>query len=121
MLNQSQMLGMVPGSWSDPSSVSDHESVESEDIHDDRVEAKYPEADLTLISELLENVERNPPAQEARTLLMQHYAICGWHDAAEEEAHLILNIDSCVKEAQIYLKDTRKVNFRGARELGIGN
>ena len=63
------------------------------------------EPDLALISELLELTERNPQAQEPHILLMQHYALCGWHEEAKEEAHLALRNDSTAKEAQKFLEN----------------
>lgn len=93
----------MPGQWSESPSASDHESVESEDLRASSDDISYPEPDVALIGELLEDIERNPPAREARVLLMQQYATCGWHDAAGDEAHRVLNIDPSVKEAQTYL------------------
>lgn len=104
--------------WHDLHLASDSERVESEDIQDDIEDGSSPAADLALISELLESIERNPLGQEARVLLMQHYALCGWHDAAKEEAHQVLKIDRTVKEAQIYLEDHSKVSLRGSDEAG---
>ena len=51
---------------------------------DDRDPPSTP--DLALISELLESVELNPSGNEAHVLLMQHYVMGGWHEAAKEEA-----------------------------------
>ena len=72
---------------------------------DDRDPPSTP--DLALISELLESVELNPSGKEAHVLLMQHYVMCGWHEAAKEEAHRILEIDHTAKEALKYLRDQR--------------
>ena len=44
---------------------------------------------------------------------MQHYAICGWHVAAKEEAHRALDIDPTAEEAQFYLEKHREVESRG--------
>ena len=86
---------------------------DSDDFHEN---VQYPEPDLTLISELLENIDRSPPAQEARILLMQHYAMCGWHDAARDQAHRILQYDSSAQEAQTCLdKRCRTSGRRGQR------
>ena len=93
-------------------SASDLGSIESEEIQDDSGDASYPGPDLALISELIENIERSPAAQEARKLLMQHYAMCGWHDAAKEEAYRILKVDRNAKEAQEYLDTSCKWSLR---------
>lgn len=71
----------------------------------------HPEPDLALIGELLQSVERNPLAQEAHLLLMQHYDMCGWHDEAEEEARRLLRIDSTASEARNYLKGVHKASL----------
>ena len=106
----------VPGQWPNFGSTSDSGSDESEDIQD-QSEGELPSApDIALISELLESIERSPLGQEARILLMQHYAVCGWHDAAKEEAHRILKISPTAKEAQIYLENRSKVKLRGSDE-----
>ncbi|KAL8796360.1 MAG: hypothetical protein Q9195_001267 [Heterodermia aff. obscurata] len=106
----------MPGQWSDSPSAFDHESVESKYLQASSDDASYPEPDVALIGELLEDIERNPPAQEARVLLMQQYATCGWHDAACDEAHQVLNIDPSVYEAQTYLW----THTAGQREVGGG-
>ena len=78
------------------------------------------EPDLTLISELIENIERHPPAQEARILLMQHYAMCGWHDAAKDQAHRILQHDSSSKEAKTYLSKRSRPSGQRASKTSPG-
>ena len=95
----------------------DSGSVESKNIQDDSDKMFHPEPDLALISELLQTIEHNPLAQEAHLLLMQHYAMCSWHDAAKEEAHRVLQIDSTVKEAQKYLEDFRKASLERGGEI----
>lgn len=40
--------------------------------------------DMVLISELLEEISRNPPAIAARKLLLEHYVAVGWLDAASD-------------------------------------
>ncbi|KAJ4348036.1 uncharacterized protein N0V89_009408 [Didymosphaeria variabile] len=42
------------------------------------------EPDMTLVAELLEDIQRHPPAVAARTLLAQHYISIGWFDAASD-------------------------------------
>lgn len=44
------------------------------------------EPDMVLISELLEDISRNPPAIGARKILVEHYITIGWLDAATENA-----------------------------------
>jgi hypothetical protein len=39
--------------------------------------------DMTLINELYEAIEQHPPAIEARKLLVQHYLLVGWTEAAD--------------------------------------
>lgn len=102
----------MPGSWPNPRLASGYWSDESGIKQDDGEEMPYLEPDLVVISELLENIERSPPALEARVLLMQFYAGCGWHDAAKVEAHQVLAIDGSIKEAQIYLGDRCKASLR---------
>lgn len=40
--------------------------------------------DMTLIAELLEDIQRHPPAVAAKTLLAQHYLSIGWYEAASD-------------------------------------
>ena len=112
------MSSKMPGHWHDSSSASSPISVESENIQDESEDTSVPAPDLTLISELLENIERNPLAQEPHVLLMQHYAMCGWHDAAKDEAHRVLEIDRTAKEAKEYLENHRKMSLRRSDEAG---
>ncbi|KAK4697507.1 hypothetical protein P7C71_g578, partial [Lecanoromycetidae sp. Uapishka_2] len=72
------------------------DSLKSEDSDDESVECDESidsEPDITLINELIEYIERNPPALEARKLLMEQYADCGWLNAANETAQEILKTD----------------------------
>ena len=50
--------------------------------------------DMSLIGELLEDIERNPQVTEARRLLMQLYMDAGWFEAAGDTAKELLQIDS---------------------------
>jgi len=108
-----------PGQRPNSSSNSDTWSIECVDISDEGDEASHQRPDLALIGELLEVIERHPQTQEARILLMQQYAVCGWHDAAEEEAHRVLEIDGSAKEATEYLAELCKVRLR--RRDGAAN
>ena len=110
----------MPGQCSESSLASDRETVESEDLQASGDNTSYPEPDVALIGELLEDIERNPPGREARVLLMQQYATCGWHDAAGDEAHQVLNIDPSVKEAQTYLWIHSTASLREVGGAGKG-
>jgi hypothetical protein len=44
------------------------------------------EPDMVLVGELLEDIQRHPPAIAARKLLTEHYISVGWLDAAMENA-----------------------------------
>ena len=59
----------------------------------------FPEPDMALITELMEHIDRAPPAPEARKILMEQYRRCGWVEAAEEQAIEVLKIDSDDPEA----------------------
>ena len=111
-----QIYLKMPGQWYDSLSVSDSGSVESEDTQDHSEDGSTPAADLTLISDLLESIERKPMDREAPILLMQHYALCGWHEAAKEEAHRVLGIDRTAKEAHIYLEAQSEFSIRRSDE-----
>lgn len=39
---------------------------------------------MTLVAELLEDIQRHPPAVGAKTLLAEHYISIGWYDAASD-------------------------------------
>ncbi len=97
----------------------DSKSVESIGIKNDMKNKSHLEPDLGLIGELLESIERNPLAQEAHIMLMQHYAMCGWDDVAKEEAHRALQIDSTAKEAQRYLETHNNVKSKNKRVEAI--
>lgn len=113
----------MSGSWPGFRSASGYGSDgsdESENIHDDSEDILYPEPDLALISDLLETIERSPPALEAHVLLMQLYLKYGWHDATEEEARQVLGIDDSVTEAQTILGEPCKVSLRGGARARNG-
>ena len=50
--------------------------------------------DLGLINELYEAIEQHPPAIEARKLLVQHYLLVGWTDAAKDAVTELLKLVS---------------------------
>jgi hypothetical protein len=60
--------------------------------------------DLSLISELLETIERSPPGVEALKLLVEHYISCGWLDAARDTVSKLLSIDRNDGDAQLLHK-----------------
>ena len=80
----------------------------------------FAEPDLSVINELIEHIERSHSMLDARILLMQQYARCGWTDAAEEVAHEALKIESSNSEAQIILAERRKQK-RQKRQRGSGH
>ena len=102
----------MPGQWPGSSPSSSSGRIENEDLQAGSDDGSSQTPDLALVSELLESIERHPPGQEARVLLMQHYAMCGWHDAAKEEAHQVLEIDGTDTASQRYLSQ------RGKHEAG---
>jgi hypothetical protein len=48
--------------------------------------------DMTLVNELYEAIELNPPAIEARKLLVEHYLLVGWTDAANDAIAELLKL-----------------------------
>lgn len=50
------------------------------------------EPDMSLLSELYEEIERNPRAIEARKLLIEQYVSTGWTDAARDAAQELLKL-----------------------------
>ena len=71
------------------------------------------EPDMSLLNELYEEIERNPPAIEARKLLIEQYMAAGWgeaaHDAAQELSQLAPG-DSEAVALLLLLKDSGKQN-----------
>lgn len=110
----------MPRQWDDCSSASDFGSIESARTSDGTDVAPTPAPDLELITELTEMIDRNPRGKEIRVLLMQHYALCGWHAAAKEEAYRVLNIDPTSQEAQIYLVKHSEVESQGGVRAANG-
>jgi len=49
--------------------------------------------DLTLVAELTEQIDRHPPAIQARKLLVAHYLAVGWQDAAVELIRELKRLD----------------------------
>jgi hypothetical protein len=61
-----------------------------------------PEIDMAFISELLEEIERNPPALEARKIIIQQYMEVGWFDAAGDGIQQLLLLDPDDMEAPLW-------------------
>jgi hypothetical protein len=59
-----------------------------------------PAPDMSLINELYEAISLNPPAIEARKLLVQQYILAQWLDAADDAAKELLKLAPNDKEAQ---------------------
>jgi hypothetical protein len=50
------------------------------------------EPDMTLLAELYEEIERNPPAIQARKLLVEQYIAAGWMDAVRDAVQELMLI-----------------------------
>jgi len=70
--------------------------------------------DLSLISELLETIERSPPDIEARKLLAQHYMTCGWLEAARDTVSELLSIVPKDSDAQQLHKELSQKEDKAA-------
>jgi hypothetical protein len=67
--------------------------------------------DMSLLSELYEEIDRNPPGIEARKLLIEQYMAVGWMEAARDAAQDLLKLkprDSEAKALVQTLKDVGK-------------
>lgn len=58
--------------------------------------------DMSFLNELYEEIEHNPPAIEARKILIQQYMEVGWFDAAGGQIQELLNIDPYNTEAMLW-------------------
>ncbi|KAF7186626.1 hypothetical protein HII31_12035 [Pseudocercospora fuligena] len=58
------------------------------------------EADFTFVSELLQAIEDDPTAIEARKLLADQYALFGWQDSAQAEWKKVLELRPGDKDAK---------------------
>lgn len=71
-------------------------------------------ADISLIHELYEEIDRNPPAIAARKLLMQQCQQLGWYGAAGDAARQLLNFDPEDEDARAcsigYARNVQQVN-----------
>lgn len=59
--------------------------------------------DWTIITDLLETIEQDPSAIEARRVLAQQYEVFGWNDAAAQQIRAILALSPGDKEASAWL------------------
>jgi len=57
-------------------------------------------SDISLINSLLEDISQNPPAIEARKLLIEQYVSFGWDDAASDQAAELLQLAPTDVDAQ---------------------
>jgi hypothetical protein len=62
------------------------------------------EPDMALIGELMEDMSRNPPAIGARKLLVEHYILVGWLDAALENARELMTLAPGDEDVTGFLK-----------------
>lgn len=63
-----------------------------------------PDPDMTLLSELYEEIERNPPGFEARKLLIEQFMAVGWMEAARDAVEELLKIDPGDSDARILVQ-----------------
>lgn len=61
-----------------------------------------PEIDMTFLSELYDEIENNPPALEARKILIQQYVEVDWLDAARGAIEELLCLDPYDQEAMLW-------------------
>ncbi|KUJ14380.1 uncharacterized protein LY89DRAFT_620807 [Mollisia scopiformis] len=81
------------------------------------------EPDLTFLNELYGEIERNPPALEARKLLTQHCYHSGWTDAARENLQQLRALDPSALEEEPWTRDllqksSSKATDKSASESG---
>jgi hypothetical protein len=61
--------------------------------------ASVPDIDMSILSDLYEQIEQNPPALEARIILIQQYTEAEWFDSARGAIQALLSIDPFNNEA----------------------
>lgn len=61
--------------------------------------------DLTLLNELYEEIDRNPPALEARKVLARQCYEAGWLDAARDALQQLRRFDASALKDEIWTKD----------------
>jgi hypothetical protein len=62
---------------------------------------------MSLINDLWDTIERNPPAIQARELLLQQWISAGWLDAAADTARELLRLDPSNVVAKAYLQKSQ--------------
>lgn len=68
------------------------------------------EPDMSLLGELFEEIERNPPALEARKLLIEQYVGAGWIDAARDAAQELLKLKPRDSEMKRLVQSLKEVS-----------
>jgi hypothetical protein len=66
------------------------------------------EPDMTLLAELYEEIERNPPAIQARKLLVEQYINAGWMDAvcdAVQDLYLLCKDEEVMQWELVFCRD----------------
>ncbi|KAL1601549.1 hypothetical protein SLS60_006464 [Paraconiothyrium brasiliense] len=74
------------------------------------VTPRSEEPDMTLVAELLEDIQRHPPAVAAKTLLAQHYVSIGWFDAASDYVEELKRNAPNDPEVAVLIKDLQASN-----------
>lgn len=100
--------------WTFRNSFAPFTSPESDESDDSPIyveSEEYPEPDMAFINELIEHIERNLPALEARKLLMREYARCGWFEAGRDIAQEIFKIDPSKVDATIYTLESSAASW----------
>lgn len=72
--------------------------------------------DMSLLAELLEQIERAPPAIFARKLLVEHYTSIGWTEAAQESVQELAKLDPQDMEVQSILETLQTLQPSSAAE-----
>jgi hypothetical protein len=62
------------------------------------------DVDTSLLNELFEEIAKNPPAIEARKLLVQQYIQVGWNEAAYDEIQVLLTLVPLDTEVKGFLE-----------------
>jgi hypothetical protein len=75
------------------------------------------EPDMSLLSELYEEIERNPPALEARKLLIEQYVGSGWIDAARDAAQELLLLKPRDPEIKRLVHSLKEISGQAATPM----
>lgn len=79
------------------------------------------EPDLTLIAALMHEIKRNPPALEAKTLLVHHYISINWISAAANLVEELKRVAPDDLEITSLVEDVKQVCHPGRSCRGVGN